>query len=66
MFACFWLAYPQFGVLPSLPVNSQDYFTRLLIDVGDDIGNQGPHKLLARSHGYAGSIPCRSRFRQAR
>ena len=59
MLACSWLAYPQLRVLPSLPVNSQDYFTRLLIHVGDDIGNQGSHKLLACAHGYTGRVPRR-------
>ena len=52
MFACFWLAYPQFGVLPSLPMNRQNDFTRLLIHVSDDVSNQGSHKLLACARGY--------------
>src|SRR5579862_1918809 len=47
MLARSWLAHPQFGVLPSLPVNRQDDFTRFLIHIGDDVGNQGSHKLLA-------------------
>src|SRR5271154_5643231 len=59
MLARAWLAYPQLRVLPSLPVNSQDYFAGLLINVGDNVGNQGSHKLLACAHCCTGGIPRR-------
>jgi hypothetical protein len=33
-------------------MDRQDNFARSVIDIGDDVGNQGPQEPLARAHSY--------------
>src|ERR1700722_16342629 len=47
----------QFGVLPALPMNDQDDLARRLVDIDDDLVDQGAHQLLAASHGDVGVLP---------
>ena len=51
------LAQPQFGVLSTFPMNDQDDLTRRLIDIDDDLVDQGAHQLLAATHGDVGVLP---------
>ena len=38
-------------------MDRQDDLARRFIDIGDDVGNQGPQELLARAHGHPRCIP---------
>src|SRR6202011_1752168 len=40
------------------PMDCQDDLARRLVDIGDDVGDQGAHKPLARTHGHAWRVPC--------
>ena len=55
--AGFGLADPQLRVLAAPPVDHQDDLARRLVDVGDDVGDQGAHEPLAGAHGRARRVP---------
>ena len=57
MLAGLRLADPQLRVLAASPMDRQDDLARCLVDVGDDVGDQGTQEPLARTHGHAWSIP---------
>ena len=52
------LADPQLRVLAAAPMDCQDDLARRLVDIGDDVGDQGAQKPLARTHGHAWRVPC--------
>ena len=58
MLAGLRLADPQLRVLAAAPMDRQDDLARRLVDIGDDVGDQGAQKPLARAHGHAWRIPC--------
>jgi hypothetical protein len=51
------LAYSQLGVLPAAPVDHEDDFARLFVDVDDDLLDECTHDALLRSHVGAGRVP---------
>ena len=57
--ASFWLADAQLGMLATLPVDDEHDLADLLINVGDELRDQGPHQSLARSHRRPRRFPCR-------
>src|SRR6185312_11372523 len=57
MFAGFWFADTELRVLPTAPVDREDELARTFIVADDDVRNESPHKLLARSHGHAWGVP---------
>ncbi len=52
-----WLAHPQLRVLAAAPVNRQYDFARCVVDIDDDVLDEGSQQLLTRAHGHAGRIP---------
>lgn len=50
MFASFGFANTQLGVLAAPPVDRQNNFTLLFIDVSDDIRHEGAEELLTATH----------------
>jgi hypothetical protein len=59
MLARSWLAHPQFGVLAASPMDREDDFPRFVIDIGDDVSNQGSQQLLTSAHADFGRVPRR-------
>ena len=57
MLAGLRLADPQLRVLAAPPMDRQDDLARRLIDIGDDVGDQGAQQPLARAHGHARRVP---------
>src|SRR4051794_2396852 len=51
------LADPQLRLLPAAPIDCQDDLAGRLVDIGDDVGDQGAQKPLARAHGHAWRFP---------
>ena len=49
----------QFGVLAALPMDDPDDLSRRLVDVDDDVIDEGTRQLLAGAHGDAGVFPRR-------
>src|SRR3954453_15392641 len=49
--------HPQLRVLTALPVDHEHDLARGLVDVGDDVRDQGPHEPLAGAHRRAGRVP---------
>jgi len=58
MLAGFWLANPQMGMLAASPMDRQNDLTRVVVDVGDDLDDEGPQEALASAHGHAWCVPC--------
>ncbi len=58
MLAGFWLAHPQLRVLTAPPMDRQNDLARLLVDVSDDVDDEGPEEALASTHGHAWCVPC--------
>jgi hypothetical protein len=58
MLAGFRLADPQLRMLAASPMDRQDDFARRLVDVGDDVGDEGTQQPLAGAHRYAWRVPC--------
>jgi hypothetical protein len=59
VFACARFTQAQFGVLSSLPMDDQDNLPSLLVDVDDDVVDEGSRQLLAGAHGDLGTLPSR-------
>ena len=57
VFARAWLTQAQFGVPSALPVDDQDDLPCRLVDVDDDLVDEGAHQLLAAAHGDTGILP---------
>ena len=57
MFATLQLADPQLRMLTASPMDRQDDLAGLVVDIGEDIGDQGAHDALAGTHGYARRVP---------
>src|SRR6201994_3650260 len=57
VFARTRLAQAQFGVSPALPIDNQNDLPRCLIDIDDDLVDEGAHQLLATAHGDTGVLP---------
>ena len=51
------LTQAQFGVLSTLPMNDQNDLPRRLVDIDDDLVDEGAHQLLAAAHGDTGILP---------
>jgi hypothetical protein len=47
MLAGFWFADPQLRMLAAAPMDRQDDLARRLVDIGDDVGNEGAQEPLA-------------------
>ena len=62
MLACSRLAHPQFGVLAPSPMDREDDFARFIIDIGDNVDNQGSQQLLTGAHADFGSVPRRQQL----
>ncbi len=52
------LTQAKFGMLSAFPMNDQHNLPRRLIDVDDDVVDQGARQLLARAHADADVLPC--------
>ena len=52
------LADAQLRVLAAAPMDRQDNLARRLVDIGNDIGDQGTQQPLARAHGDTWRVPC--------
>src|SRR5215831_10057913 len=52
------LADPQLRLLATASMDCQDDLARRLVDIGDDVDDQGAQKPLARAHGHAWRVPC--------
>jgi transposase len=50
---------PKFGVLAAFPMDDQNNLPSLLVDVDDDVIDEGTRQLLAGAHRDAGVLPCR-------
>jgi hypothetical protein len=48
---------PQLRVLAASPMDRQDDLARRLIDVGNDVRDEGPEQPLTGAHGYARRVP---------
>ncbi len=59
MFARLGFTETEFGVLPALPVDDKDNLPSLLVDVDDNVIDEGTRQLLAGAHGDAGVFPGR-------
>src|SRR4051794_21194244 len=46
-------------MLAAAPMDREDDLARVLVDVGDDVRDEGAQKLLAGAHRYAGRVPGR-------
>ena len=57
MLAACRLAEADLGMLAALPVDDEHDFIGRLIDVGDDLVDQGAHQTLPGSHGGRRSLP---------
>jgi len=57
VFARARLTQAQFGVPSALPMNNQNDLLCLLVDVDDDLVDEGAHQLLAAAHGDTGILP---------
>ena len=47
----------QLGALPSTPMDCEYDIAHIIVDVGDDVGDQSPQQLLASAHRNARRIP---------
>ena len=52
------LANAQLRVLAAAPMDRQDNLARRLVDIGNDVGDQGTQQPLARAHGDTWRVPC--------
>ena len=52
------LADAQFGMLSASPMNREHDIARILIDIDEDVGDQGPQQLLAGTHRNIRRMPC--------
>ena len=52
------LADTQLRVLAAAPMDRQDNLARRLVDIGNDVGDQGTQQPLARAHGDTWRVPC--------
>jgi len=50
--------YSQLRMLAAAPVDCQDHFTRRVVDIGDNVDDEGAQKLLTRPHRDVGRVPC--------
>ena len=57
MLAGFWFADPQLRMLAAAPMDRQDDLARRLVDIGDDVGNEGPQEPLASAHADDWRVP---------
>jgi len=57
MLAGFWFADPQLRMLAAAPMDRQDDLARRLVDIGDDVGNEGPQEPLASTHADDWRVP---------
>ena len=48
---------PQLRVLAAAPMDRQNDFARRLVDIGDDVGDQGPEQPLASPRGHSRCVP---------
>ena len=48
---------PQLGVLAAAPVDGEDHVSHGLVDIGDDVGDEGAQQPLAGAHRGAGRVP---------
>ena len=53
MLARLRFGHPQLRVLAASPMDRQDDLARRLIDVGNDVRNEGPEQPLTGAHGHA-------------
>ena len=44
--------------VPTLPEGFTDTFSSRFVDIGNDVGDQGAQKPLARAYGHAWRVPC--------
>nr|WP_166106941.1 hypothetical protein [Bradyrhizobium barranii] len=51
------LADPKLGVLPTLPMDREHNVAYRIVDVRDDVDNQGSQQLLARAHRHIRGFP---------
>jgi hypothetical protein len=58
MLAGLRLADSQLRVLAAAPMDCQHDLARCVVDISDDVGDQGAQKPLARAHGHAWRVPC--------
>ena len=58
MLAGLRLADPQLRVLAASPMDRQDDLARRLVDVGNDVGDEGAKQPLWRAHRHAWRVPC--------
>jgi hypothetical protein len=58
MFAGLRLANPQLRVLAASPIDRQDDLACRLVDIGNNVGDQGTQEPLARAHCHARRVPC--------
>ena len=61
MFAGLRLADPQLRVLAAAPMDRQNDFARRVVDIGNNVGDEGAQELLARAHGTPGAFHAASR-----
>lgn len=59
MLARSWFAYAQFRMLTATPMDGQHHVARLIIDINDNIRDQGAQQLLSRTHCDARCMPSR-------
>ena len=57
MLASFWFADPQLRMLAAAPMDRQDDLARRLVDIGDDVGNEGAQESLASAHADVWRVP---------
>jgi hypothetical protein len=57
MLAGFWFADPQLRMLAAAPMDRQDDLARRLVDIGDDVCNEGPQEPLASAHADDWRVP---------
>ena len=49
----------QLRVLAAFPMNRQHHVTHRIVDINDNVGNQGTQQLLAHPHGHIRGFPGR-------
>src|SRR3954469_14760809 len=59
VFAGLRLSDAQLRMLAAAPMDRKDDLARVLVDVGDDVRDEGAQKLLAGAHRHAGRVPGR-------
>ena len=57
MLAGLRLADPQLRMLAAAPMDRQDDLARRLVNVGNDVGDQGAQEPLTRAHGHPRRVP---------